>query len=185
MDSLVRLGVGWCGSVPGYSFPMRNAGGEIVGLSIRRPDGSKTSAPGSSLGLFMPTGLNLGQTLLLPEGASDTAALLDLGFNAVGRPSCNGGVRHTVALVRKRQPPSVVVVADADEPGNHGAQRLARSLVPCAAEVRVIEPPTGVKDVRRWKSMGATREDVMSLIRDAAPFRVVVKPISSVGGSNA
>jgi hypothetical protein len=64
----------------------------------------------------------------------------------------------------------VVVVADADEPGRRGAEKLASVLRVYVPGVRVIEPPDGVKDVRAWKRAGATRADVEHLIQ-AAPAR--------------
>ncbi|HJZ56371.1 MAG TPA: hypothetical protein VKE74_15510, partial [Gemmataceae bacterium] len=83
------------------------------------------------------------------------------------RPSCTGGVRHLVALVRLRRPAGVVIVSDADEPGRLGAGRLATVLQLHAPAVKVIEPPDGVKDARAWKRAGVTRAEVEQVIRAA------------------
>jgi len=111
--------------------------------------------------------------LLIAEGATDTAALLDLGFNAVGRPSCTGGVKLLVELVKRLVALEVVIVADADVPGQRGANNLAAVLVAYSPAVRIITPPAGVKDARSWKQAGATSADVQAAI-DAAPVRRLV-----------
>jgi hypothetical protein len=64
----------------------------------------------------------------------------------------------------------VVIVADADESGRRGADRLASVLVCYAPAVRVIEPPPGLKDVREWMRAGGTQADVERAI-GAAPVR--------------
>ena len=65
------------------------------------------------------------------RGATDAGALLDLGFkNVAGRPSCTGGIRHTVELVKVRKPRHLVVIADGDRPGRSGASvELPKTLV--------------------------------------------------------
>ena len=95
---------------------------------------------------------------------------IDLGFEAVGRPSCTGGVREVVRLVRTRKPPAVVVVADADAAGHRGAGSLASALLPYVVCLKVIEPPAPYKDLRAWKKAGATHDDVAGLIK-LAPIR--------------
>jgi phage/plasmid primase-like uncharacterized protein len=94
MNSLLRLSVGWSEDHDAWTFPMRNANGKVVGIRLRRPDGRKVSVTGGHEGLFIPRGRDLypGEPLLIAEGPTDTAALLDLNFMAIGRPSCTGGV---------------------------------------------------------------------------------------------
>ncbi len=75
-----------------------------------------------------------------------------------------------VDLVRRLAVPEVVIVADADAPGQRGAERLAALLVAYCPVIRVITPPAGMKDAREWKRHGATGADVQSAI-DAAPLR--------------
>lgn len=111
-----------------------------------------------------------GGRLLVCEGPTDTAALLDLGLSAVGRPSCSGGVKLLVELVKQRRPAEVVIVADGDAPGQRGAGNQAAVLVAYCAAVRIIAPPVGIKDAREWKRRGATAADVAAVI-DAAPIR--------------
>lgn len=168
--SLNRLGIGWWIARRAWAFPMKNAASEVLGIRLRFADGKKLSVRGGHEGLFVPQGLGPSGELLIAEGPSDTAALLDLGFPAVGRPSCSGGIKLLVELVRELAVPNVVIVADGDEPGQHGAGNLATVLLPYATAVKIITPPAGIKDARAWKQSGATAADVQALI-DATPIR--------------
>jgi hypothetical protein len=176
-DSLARLGTGWSADHGAWAFPMTDAGGNVRGIRLRRPNGFKYSVTGGKEGLFLPAtaGAPAGP-LLVVEGPTDAAALLDLGFeNVAGRPSCTGGVMLLVELVQRRRPPEVVVVSDADEPGRRGAGNLASVLVAYAPAVRVIEPPEGVMDARAWLQAGATREELEKVIAAAPARRLVVR----------
>ena len=169
-DSLQRLGLGWSDKHGAWSFPMRDAGGNVRGIRLRAPDGRKFAVSGSKDGLFIPEGLAFETALLICEGPTDMAAMLDLGFEAIGRPSCTGGTRLLAELLSNKRPPEVVIVGDHDEPGQRGADSLASTLVVYCPAVRVIWPPEGVKDARAWLLAGATREDVLRAI-EAAPVR--------------
>lgn len=169
--SLVALGIGWSADHGAWSYPMRDCTGRVVGIRLRRPSGRKYAVRGSREGLFGPATRPTDDTLYVVEGATDTAALIDLGVpSVVGRPSCSGGNRHVVALVCQRRLASVVVIADADPPGLRGADELARVLVAHVRDVRVITPPGGVKDIREWVRRRATHADLRALV-DAAPVR--------------
>jgi 5S rRNA maturation endonuclease (ribonuclease M5) len=190
-ESLMRLGIGWafdwarrrsgpmydagdsmltCGNRY-YSFPMSDGHGQIVGIRLRSDASQQISIAGSRSGLFVPTDLPLGQ-LLIVEGQSDTAALLDMGFSVVGRPSCVGGTAQVVDLIQRRKINDVVIFSDGDAPGRRGAEALASVLVLYTKAVRIIEPPADIKDARAWKIAGATAEDVKAAI-EAAPTRQV------------
>jgi phage/plasmid primase-like uncharacterized protein len=174
--SLTRLGIGWSAKHRASTFPMMDATGTVLGIRLRRPDGRKLAVRGGHEGLFLPNALDLsGGRLLIAEGPTDTAALLDLGFCAVGRPCCAGGVRLLVKLVRQLAVPEVVIVADGDAPGQRGAAALAAVLTAYTAAVRIIMPPAGVKDARAWKRCGAAAGDVAAVI-DATPvYRLAIK----------
>jgi DNA primase len=163
---------------------MSNAAGDVLGIRLRLPNARKLSVKGGKEGLFIPEGIDAHGLLVIAEGPTDTAALLDLGFPAVGRPSCTGGVKLLVELVRKLKPSGVVVVADADAPGQRGAESLATALVAYCFEVRIITPPTGVKDAREWKRGGATAADVTAAI-DAAPVRKLRVSVRRKAGHDA
>ena len=171
VDSLSRLRVGWSDRHRAWTFPMTDAAGRVTGIRIRFPSGRKLAVRGGREALFVPRDLpsNLAdRVLLLPEGATDTAAALDLGALAVGRPSCSGGTRHVVRLVKDRPPACVCVVGDADEPGRRGAWRLAERLRPYVHHVRVVVPPA--KDIRAWIRAGATGGQLRSLVERAQPL---------------
>ncbi|MBI2481514.1 MAG: toprim domain-containing protein, partial [Planctomycetia bacterium] len=142
-DSLRQLRTGWSAARCAYSFPMSDSSGRVVGIRLRLLGGGKISVDGGKEGLFVPRVLDPNVGLLICEGPTDTAAILDLGFNAIGRPSCSGGLKLIVDLVQRRQPSQVVVIADRDAPGQQGAENLAAVLVAYSAAVRVIAPSAG------------------------------------------
>lgn len=171
-SSLDALRVGWDSESSAWAFPMRDSAEHIVGFRLRRPDGGKYTTPGTHEGLFIPAGTAPDERLFIAEGPTDTAALLDLGMNAIGRPSCNSGIQFTVQLVRRLRSHEVVIVADNDEPGRRGAARLADVLV-VVARVRVITPPCD--DMRTWRvTHHATSADVLDLVNTTAPLRLSV-----------
>jgi len=181
--SLGRLGVGWSAEHRAWSFPMTDPAGAVLGIRLRRPDGFKFAVKGSKEGLFLPpAGEGSHGLLLVCEGPTDATALLDLGFaNVAGRPSCMGGIKLVVELVRRRQPPEVVILADGDEPGRRGVGDLAAVLLAYAASVRVITPPEGVKDARAWVQGGGTGADVEQAIAAAPARRLVVRRAEKKG----
>jgi hypothetical protein len=182
VHALMTLGIGWSAPHGAWSFPMVDAAGRVLGIRLRRPNGFKFSVAGGKEGLFLPALDATDRRLLVGEGPTDTAAQLDMGLhNVVGRPSCTGGVRLLVQLAQRRRPGEVVIVADADEAGLRGADNLASVLLAYVPAVRVIRPPTGIKDVRDWLRAGGTRRDVEAAI-DAAPVRRLVVRTREVRG---
>lgn len=102
---------------------------------------------GSRNGLFIPQGKTPDGELWICEGPTDTAAALDLGHYAVGRPDCNGGGGFLQRFVRANHFSRAVIVADRDKPGQEGSHKLAREIhVTC----RVWTPPAPAKDLRAW-----------------------------------
>jgi len=153
--------------------PMMSPDGrQVVGMSGRHftqkdhvtPSHVKQNAEGSADGLFIPRDLNTyDRTLVVCEGASDTAAALAMGMrNVIGRSSCRTGV----ALVREfcllRGIRCVTIIADRDRPtpecpegvGMSGARQLAAALSATMSEdgetirVRIVLPREGCKDLR-------------------------------------
>ncbi len=165
--SLNRLGIGWDGR--SWAFPMRRADGRVIGIRLRKPDGGKYAVKGGREGLLIPTSLGSRDTLLVAEGPTDTAALLDLGFDVAGRPSCRGGTRHLLTFVSSGPWPTVVVVCDTDGPGLKGGEDFARQLSPHVRDVRLLVPP--FKDAREWRRRGATTQDIQAAIDMADPVR--------------
>ena len=167
--SLYRLRVGWAAEHRAWTFPMLDPTGRVLGIRLRVPSGRKLSVRGGREGLFTPEGLSPGGDLYVCEGPTDTAALLDLDLDTVGRPSCTGGATHLVALAQRLRPARAVIVADDDGPGQDGAQRLASTLRAYVPDVRTITPPSPHKDARAWKRAGATRADVLAAVDAAQP----------------
>lgn len=170
VESLRRLRIGWHAYHRAWTFPMQDHLGQVRGIRLRFTDGRKKAVFGGHDGLFIADGLTYSTPLLIAEGPTDTAALLDLGFEAVGRPSCTGGVALCADLARAHWPLDMVVVADADVCGQRGAESLAVALLPYSRAIRLIRPPEGIKDARAWKMAGATFADVQAAI-DAAGIR--------------
>ena len=169
-ESLGRLGVCWAAPHRAWAFPMADPARNIIGIRLRAEDGRKWAVAGSHNGLFFPVGLQGASPLLVCEGPTDTAALLGLGYDAIGRPSCTGAVEMVIEVVRRLRCRDVVVVADADGPGIDGADRLARALTETGRRPKVIRPLQG-KDARAWVRAGATRAMVDTVIRNALHWR--------------
>jgi len=153
-----------------WAFPMFDAARQAIGIRLRAEDGRKWAVAGSHNGLFWPSDLAGAGPLLVCEGPTDTAALLDLGYDALGRPSCTGAIEMVIEAVRGLRRRDVVVVADADDPGIDGADRLARALTAAGRRPKVIRPLQG-KDARAWVRGGATRAVVDCAIANARHWR--------------
>jgi len=171
--SLERLDTGWNGNT---TFPMRDGRERIIGIRIRSSRG-KWCVPGSRQGLFWPEGVYSGSDypLVICEGPTDCAALLTMGFDSIGRPSCTGGTDYVVEFLKGKRR-DVIIMADKDEPkqrpdgsvwypGQEGAARLSQAVLPYVKSLRVIKPPF-CKDVREWYRAGATRESLLSVIQN-------------------
>jgi len=171
--SLERLDVGWNGN---WTFPMRDGQERIIGIRVRGTKG-KWCIRGSHNGLFWPEGVYSGSDwpVVIAEGPTDVAALLDMEFDAIGRPSCLGGADHIVEFLKGRRR-DVVIMADRDEPknrpdgsvwypGQEGAAKLSRAVLPLVKSLRIVKPPFH-KDIREWRRAGATKQVVESIIRN-------------------
>ncbi|MBN2136310.1 MAG: hypothetical protein JW720_00740, partial [Sedimentisphaerales bacterium] len=169
-ESLRRLNVGWDGN--SYTFPMSNDFGQTIGIQRRFPNGRKVSVSGSKIGLFIPPNLPAEGILLICEGLTDTAAALDLGYAAIGRPNCNSRIRMVVRFVRGRD---VVIVGDNDDAGKAGAEKLATRLLPCCPTIRIIRPPELIKDLRSWRQAGLTTKELSKVISATEPVKTTVR----------
>jgi hypothetical protein len=174
--SLRSLDIGWSAKQRAWTFPMRDSCLQVVGIRLRRADGSKFCVKGNKEGLFAPD--NFAQStdsmLIICEGATDVPALLDCGFRAgIGRPSCLGGVKLIVELCRARRFGELVILADNDPPCQRGAQKLAHELSLFVPRLRIVTPPA--KDVREWKTNGANRADVERAVAGAAPICLAIR----------
>ncbi len=168
VESLKQLGIGFDGQA--YTFPMSDFQGRIIGVRRRFPNGHKISKTGSKTGLFVPAGLLPEGILLICEGPTDTAAALDLGFNAIGRPNCNCKIKMTVKAARSRT--EIVIISDNDKAGKAGAAKLANALALHYPSVRIIYPPDGIKDLRQWLQTGLTGERLGQIIENTKAIQI-------------
>lgn len=166
--ALIEMGVAWASEEEAFAWPMRNSTGNIQGIRLRSVDGKKWSVTGAGSGIFLPW-CEPQMTVFLPEGPTDTAALLSLNLYAIGRPSNSGGVNELNATIKRLGIRRAVVLSDNDEdkfrpdgsmynPGHDGAVRLSEQLeIPNC----IITLPT--KDSREFLGAGGTREMLESL----------------------
>lgn len=157
--SLASLDAAYAPPHAAWAFPMHDGNGNVVGIRLRADDGRKWAVKGSRQGIFVPA-LIPQDIVLVPEGPTDTAAALTLGFYALGRPSCNTGGREIAATVRRLGIRRVVMVADNDAPGLQGAARVAAEIG--LPNVTFIPP---CKDLRQFVQLGGTRELIESQIK--------------------
>lgn len=176
ITALTAMGVGFDGSA--WTFPQWDASRVVIGIQRRFRNGKKRYIPDSNVGLIFGKNWNMDDgPIFLPEGASDVAALMTMGLNAVGRPSNIAGAELIAELLRPiPKNRLVVVLAENDRktaddlsnkaksrhtidcegcsqcwPGRYGAIETAKKL--SAALERPIHyafPPDGAKDVREW-----------------------------------
>lgn len=145
------------------TFPMRNSERKHIGIRIRASDGRKWAVRGSRNGLFIAQGERFERLLLVCEGPTDAAALVGIGFDTIGRPSCDTGNGFLGPQCKGRD---VVVVADRDGPGRNGAHKCAQHLLGNARSVKIIMPHYQ-KDARDWIKSGATYDVIRAAIASA------------------
>lgn len=168
-----------------WIIPERNGLGEIVGASIRAPDGGKSFKPGGHRGLTLAwplpsyAGSSADCPIYVVEGASDTAAGLVLGLVTVGRPSASARPDELKLLLQGRH---VCIIADNDPAGQSGASSLGAALTGHTESVRIISPPKGVKDLREWVLAGGTAEVITAAMRAAPPLTHAANSIRASKG---
>lgn len=157
MASLIKLHVGR--NAQGFTFPMFSATSEIIGMRVRSERG-KWAVTGSRNGIFWPMDVDRDDTqLLICEGPTDCAALIDMSYKVIGRPSCNSGVDIIKDFLRFSRR-DVVIMSDKDEPkkrpdgteyrpGQEGSHNLAKAIHNRCKSVKIVKPPHH-KDIRQW-----------------------------------
>lgn len=156
-EALKRIGAGWSERISAYTFPESDGRGRIIGITTRhRTNGTKRGLRGSKRGLVVPTGLDKAQPVLVVEGASDVAAALTAGLQAVGRPTARGGVEHLSVLLREWIG-DVFVLGERDQkpdaswPGLDGATAVAGGIASrLGRAISWALPPENAKDLRQW-----------------------------------
>jgi hypothetical protein len=173
IEALVQLDVGWSKRDKAWTFPERDAAGNITGLNRRYRNGDKAVMKGGNRGIYFPRDfLERADPVLVVEGPTDTAALLMIGITAVGRPNDRGGVQHLVRKLAGRERQTFVMGENDPNheqmrwPGLEGARSVAASLGHHWRErVRYVLPPDGAKDIRAWISQRAADGDDDGTIR--------------------
>ena len=69
----------------------------------------------------------------------------------------------------------VVIISDNDDVGRAGAEKLAANLIHYCADVRIVQPPASIKDLRAWLRAGLTPEDLNKAISGAEPVKTKVR----------
>ena len=146
---LYHLGVGYDKKSQFY-FPMFNADFKMIGLKIRAFNGKRWCVPGSRLGVYIPDDFNSSEEVYICEGESDTAAMLNLGYNAIGKASatsCRNILKELLNCC-----PIITIVSDYD---NHGlgykeSCKLAKLF---DSHVNIVLN-RNYKDIRAWIDSG-------------------------------
>ena len=149
--AVVAANAAWAAPYLAWAFPMCDGHGNILGIRLRANDGRKFAVRGSKQGIFIAK-VPPQPTLFVCEGPTDTAAAVELGLFAVGRPNCCCGGADIKIFARRHQCHRVVVVSDNDKPGLDGARKVGAEIkLPFA----VVVPPA--KDLREFVRLGGTR----------------------------
>lgn len=133
-----------------------NAKGLPAGIYLPHDDNGKVRLPKS------------GECWLLVEGVKDAAALAELGYAAIGLPSCK--MHQKFAPLFKGV--NVAIIPDLDQAGIAGAEATERKLIAIAQNVGIARLPGEVKE-----SKG---DDVRDALRKQDGERVVRSTIDAV-----
>lgn len=159
--SLHLLGCTWGYPENAWAFPMKNEFGKVVGIRLRNESGHKWAVRGSKSGIFIPDMEPNSKTLFIVEGPTDCAASLSLGFYSIGRPSCLGSEETIKKFIENKKIKEAVIVADNDEAGVSGAQRLQNEIN--VSSCILILP---CKDTREFLNNGGTKQVIESMIKN-------------------
>ena len=102
--------------------------------------------------------------VIIVEGLTDTAAAMDMGFVAVGRPSNLACMQDLADLVRGRE---VIIIGENDEinpitgqnPGHEGMIAAMQMVKKTCKNTRAVLPPSHFKDLRQWKTAASLNAD--------------------------
>ena len=156
--SLAAVGAAWAPPHAAWAFPMCDGYGNVVGIRLRNERG-KFAVRGSRQGIFLAA-VPAQKTLFVCEGPTDTAAAVELGLFAAGRPNCCCGGVEVRTYARRHECAHAVIVSDNDKPGLDGARRVGAELrMPYAIYV----PPA--KDLREFCRLGGSRSMIENTLR--------------------
>lgn len=189
-DSLFALDACYSSLDRAWAFPMHDSFGNVCGIRFRNAEtGHKWAMPGSRQGVFLGVvAVDWTEPLMICEGPTDVAAALSMGFQAIGRPSCNSGAETVEEIVSVMRAKRVIIACDNDastvkcpqdspgawwdgddmcfkrtiSPGIEGARRLKERLRRFPSVLWV--PPA--KDVREFYRNGGTKEMVNAQVKE-------------------
>lgn len=178
-EALDRMKVGWHPEHMATTWPMIRSGVGLCGIRYRcHETGRKWCESGSRNALFMPPDLDKEKTIFITEGGTDTATLLSLKAEAIGRPSNRAG--HDLLMEALVGVKRVVIVIDWDLKEDTrngtvvGAIELIRALEERGTRALGITPPHPFKDIRAWatetKANPGDLKDLMLRFMTAASF---------------
>jgi hypothetical protein len=156
--SLVAVGAAWAPPHSAWAFPMCDGYGNVVGIRLRN-DRGKFAVRGSRQGIFLAN-VPAQKTVFVCEGPTDTAAAVELGLFAAGRPNCCCGGAEIKVFAHRHDVHRAVVISDNDKPGLDGARKVGGELdLPFAIYV----PPA--KDLREFLRLGGTRAMIENTLK--------------------
>ena len=105
--------------------------------------------------------------ILVLEGFSDVAAATTLGFTAVGRPNDTGKMELLTSLPLAKK--EIVIIGENDAgAGVRGMKTAYHNLKKLSNRVKMMMPPEGVKDLRKWLTAGLTQQELLDYINTNA-----------------
>ena len=99
--SLAAVGAAWAPPHSAWAFPMCDGYGNVIGIRLRNERG-KFAVRGSRQGIFLAA-VAAQKTLFVCEGPTDTAAAVELGLFAAGRPNCCCGGLEVRTYARRHE----------------------------------------------------------------------------------
>ena len=163
----------------GATYNYHDADGNLLYQSVRfepkdfrqrRPDGNGGwlyNLKGVERALYrLPELLNSSELVFFAEGEKDVDLLVDKGLTATTSGSANSW-RDCYAVHFKNR--EVVVLPDADDPGQKFAETVAKSLHKVAKSVKVVclpDLPEG-GDVSDWLDAGGTIDELMTIVEQS------------------
>ena len=150
-SALLDMNIGWDVCRGMMTFPMVDEDFHLLGILRRSLTGEKRVIKGSRVGAFVPCNFRMSPGVtFVAEGATDTAAVNELGLNVIGRFNCWTGEDVLKSYLEDH---TVYVLADNDKDGAgvEGARTLAAQLVSVSRSIRVIILPDKYKDLREMK----------------------------------
>ena len=112
--------------------------------------------------------ISAGQAIFLVEGEKDADKLVSLGLAAT--TNAGGAEKWRPEYTESLRGAHIVLLPDNDAPGRKHTDKIAASVLPVAASVRLLDlpnlPPKG--DVSDWLKAGGTADELQQMA-DAAP----------------